>query len=64
VAPDRQSAWVALAHSRKPPDAPTRLGPSSRGLARQEDVVDEWWSYRNGGLDREGLAWLRARVRR
>jgi hypothetical protein len=66
VAPDRQSAWVALAQLEEAAGRPDQARAIVReGLARSgKTVVDEWWSYRNGGLDREGLAWLRARVRR
>lgn len=66
MAPDRQSAWVALAQLEEAAGRPDQARAIVReGLARSgKTVVDEWWSYRNGGLDREGLAWLRARVRR
>jgi tetratricopeptide (TPR) repeat protein len=66
MAPDRQSAWLALAQLEEAAGRPDQARAIVReGLARSgKTVVDEWWSYRNGGLDREGLAWLRARVRR
>lgn len=35
----------------------------AQGLSRRRaDVTDEWWEYRNGRFDQEGLTWLRATV--
>jgi len=65
IAPDRQSAWLALAQLEERTGRPDRARAVAReGLARPgTPAMDEWWAYRNGGLDREGLAWLRERVR-
>ena len=66
LAPDRQSAWLALAQLEERHGRPDRARILvSEGLARSASATeDEWWNYRNGTLDREGLAWLRARVHR
>lgn len=66
IAPDRQSAWLALAQLEERHGRPDRARALViEGLSRSASaLVDEWWHYRNGWLDREGLAWLRARVHR
>lgn len=64
IAGDRQSGWMALAQLEE------RVGRAERaraivaqGIARRRaDVTDEWWEYRNGRFDQEGLTWLRATV--
>ena len=38
------------------------LAPLAGGGDRAADA-DPWWSYQNGGLDQEGLAWLHDYVR-
>ncbi len=64
VAPGRQTGWLALAQleqragnmERAREVATAHLGAASR--------ADEWWTYRNGGLQTEDLAWLRDRLSR
>lgn len=64
-APDQTSAWFALAQLEERSGRPDRARALVRdGLARSPVTTDVWWEYRNGALNREGLAWLRARVRR
>lgn len=64
VAPGRQTGWLALA----------QLEQRAGRLERAREVVashlgapsraDEWWTYRNGGLQTEDIAWLRERLPR
>jgi tetratricopeptide (TPR) repeat protein len=65
AAPGVQSAWLALAQLE---ERAGRLDRARRlvreGLLGSRLSTDPWWEYRNGGFDTEGLAWLRARVRR
>lgn len=64
VAPGRQTGWLALAQleqragnmERAREVAAAHLGAASR--------ADEWWAYRNGGLQTEDLTWLRERLSR
>jgi VWFA-related protein len=64
VAPGRQTGWLALAQleqragriERAREVVAAHLGAASR--------ADEWWTYRNGGLQTEDLAWLRERLSR
>lgn len=64
-APDQSTVWFALAQLEERTGHPDRARALVRdGLARPPATTDVWWDYRNGALNREGLAWLRARVRR
>lgn len=64
IAGDRQSAWMALAQLEEREGRPERARAIvAQGLSRRRaDVTDEWWEYRNGRFDQEGLTWLRATV--
>ena len=62
-APGVQSAWLALAQLEEREGHADRARRITReGLTGPRLAADPWWDYRNGGLDVEGLAWLRARV--
>jgi tetratricopeptide (TPR) repeat protein len=65
VAPDRQTPYVALAHledlAGRPERARAVVAEFVARTTRSDD--DEWWAYRNGGLETRLLAWLRVRVR-
>jgi len=65
VAGTRQVGWLALAQFEERAGHPERArGVIAQGLAggRRADA-DEWWDYRHGGFDHEGLEWLRDVVR-
>jgi tetratricopeptide (TPR) repeat protein len=63
--PGVQSAWLALAQLEERAGQIDRARTLTReGLTGARLSSDPWWEYRNGGLDGEGLAWLRAQVQR
>lgn len=66
IAPQAQSAWIALAELEERHGRPVRARDIVQSaLARDPSAPrDDWWDYRSGALDTEGLAWLRARVYR
>jgi hypothetical protein len=63
--PGRQTPALALSHLEERAGnisrAKSLLAPLARMDARGDP--DPWWSYQNGGVDREALAWLVAYVR-
>lgn len=64
IAIDRQGAWMALAQLEEREGRPERArAVVDEGLAfRRASITDEWWEYRNGRFDQEGMTWLRAAV--
>jgi Flp pilus assembly protein TadD len=64
LAPGRQTALLAMSHLEETAGNVARaralLAPLASGGADDEDP---WWTYQNGGLDEETLAWLRDYVR-
>lgn len=64
IAIDRQGAWMALAQLEERDGRPDRArAVVEEGLAfRRANANDEWWEYRNGRFDQEGMTWLRAAV--
>lgn len=60
-ASNRQTGWIALAQlearSGRPDDARGVIAQSLRYAPAPQ--TDEWWDYRHGGFDMEGMAWLR-----
>ncbi|MFN7978572.1 MAG: hypothetical protein U0P30_10570 [Vicinamibacterales bacterium] len=64
IAIDRQGSWMALAQLEEREGRPERArAVVEEGLAfRRANVSDEWWEYRNGRFDQEGMTWLRAAV--
>ncbi len=67
LAPGFQTPYLALSHLEETAGNSTR----AQGLIAQMSagggagtLDDPWWAYRNGGLDEEGLQWLRDHVRR
>ena len=64
LASTRQVGWLALAQLEERTGHPDRArGVIAQGLRRGRADVDEWWDYRHGGFDSEGLEWLRDAVR-
>ena len=65
LAGTRQVGWLALAQFEERTGHPDRArGVIAQSLARgRQTDADEWWDYRHGGFDREGLEWLRDVVR-
>ncbi|MDP2320962.1 MAG: hypothetical protein Q8O42_16665 [Acidobacteriota bacterium] len=62
AAPASQAATVALGYLDVMAGRPDRAQALARALLTQPRFEDEWWSYKNGGVEREALAWLRQRV--
>lgn len=64
IAIDRQGAWMALAQLEEREGRPERARAIvEEGLAfRRANLTDEWWEYRNGRFDQEGMSWLRTTV--
>lgn len=64
IAIDRQGSWMALAQLEEREGRPERArAVVEEGLAfRRATLSDEWWEYRNGRFDQEGMTWLRAAV--
>ncbi len=61
LAGNRQVSWLALAQLEERAGHPERArGVIAQSVARAAATpADEWWDYRHGGLDNEGLTWLR-----
>ena len=64
IAPRSQTVTVALAHLDLMLGRPDRAQAFARAFAEGPRDDQAWWEYRNGGLDHDGLAALRARVRK
>ncbi len=64
IAPRSQTVIVALAHLDLMLGRPDRAQAFARAFAAAPRDDHAWWEYRNGGLDHDGLAALRARVRK
>ena len=64
IAPRSQTATVALANLDMMMGRPDRAQAFARAFASAPRNDQAWWEYRNGGPDHDGLAWLRARVRK
>jgi len=64
ILPQGQSAMVALAYLDLIAGRPDRAQALARSFASAPADDRAWWAYRNGGLDDEGLATIRARVPR
>lgn len=62
LAPASQAATVALGYLDVVAGTPDRAQALARALLTQPRFEDEWWSYKNGGVEREAVAWLRQRV--
>lgn len=64
VAIDRQGSWMALAQLEERDGRPERARAIvEEGLAfRRAGISDEWWEYRNGRFEQEGMTWLRAAI--
>ena len=63
VAPRSQTVIVALAHLDLMSGRPDRAQSLARAFASAPVDDHVWWAYKNGGLDHDGLATLRERVR-
>jgi predicted negative regulator of RcsB-dependent stress response len=67
LAPGRQTPLLALSHLEESLgnvlQARRLLAPLAVAAGNSAGDRDPWWSYQNGGLDEEGLAWLHAYVR-
>ncbi len=64
IAPRSQTATVALANLDVMIGRPDRAQAFARAFASAPRDDRAWWRYRNGGVDHDGLASLRARVRK
>jgi tetratricopeptide (TPR) repeat protein len=64
ISPQSQTAMTALAYLDLIAGRPDRAQALARSFAAAPANDPTWWSYKNGGLDDEGLAWIRARVKR
>lgn len=64
IAPRAQTATVALAHLDLITGRPDRAQALARAFAAAPRDDQPWWEYKNGGLDHDGLASLRERIRR
>jgi Flp pilus assembly protein TadD len=62
--PRSQTVVIALAHLDLIAGRPDRAQALARAFAESPGDDHLWWAYRNGGIDHDGLAALRARVRR
>jgi tetratricopeptide (TPR) repeat protein len=64
IVPNAQTATVAIGYLDVLSGRPDRA--RARAQAFIADPADDiyWWEFKNGGLYREGLAWLRERIRR
>lgn len=63
ISPQGQTAMTALAYLDLMAGRPDRAQALARSFAAAPANDPAWWSYKNGGLDDEGLQWIRARVR-
>ena len=66
LAPGFQTPYLALSHleERAGNSARAQVLVAQMGARGADGARDPWWAYRNGGLDEEGLQWLRDHVRR
>jgi tetratricopeptide (TPR) repeat protein len=64
IAPRSQTVTVALANLDMMMGRPDRAHAFARAFASAPRNDQAWWEYRNGGPDHDGLASLRARVRK
>jgi tetratricopeptide (TPR) repeat protein len=64
LAPQSQSAIVALAYVELIAGRPDRSQALARGYLGTPNSDDAWWAFKNGTLDHTGLKWLRQRVRK
>lgn len=64
IAPRSQTVTVALANLDMMIGRPDRAQVFARAFASAPRDDQAWWEYRNGGPDHDGLASLRARVRK
>jgi tetratricopeptide (TPR) repeat protein len=64
LAPQSQSAIVALAYVELVAGRPDHAQALARGYLGTPNSDDAWWAFKNGTLDHAGLKWLRQRVRK
>lgn len=64
LAPQSQSAIVALAYVELIAGRPDHSQALARGYLGTPNSDDAWWAFKNGTLDHAGLKWLRQRVRK
>ena len=64
IAPQSQSAIVALAYVELLSGRPDRAQALARGYLGTPNSDEAWWAFKNGTLDHAGLKWLRQRVRK
>lgn len=63
AAPKSQSAAVALGHLDVMAGRPDRAQARAESVLSRAPVADEWWAYKNGGVDWDAVNWLRQAVR-
>jgi tetratricopeptide (TPR) repeat protein len=63
VAPRGQTVIIALSHLELISGRPDQAQSLAKAFAASPVDDHAWWAYKNGGLDLDGLAALRARVR-
>ena len=64
IAPQSQSAIVALAYVELMSGRPDHAQALARGYLGTPNSDEAWWAFKNGTLDHAGLKWLRQRVRK
>lgn len=64
IAPQSQTATIALAYLDSITGRPDRAHALARSFAADPAADAAWWAYKSGGVDFDGLASLRARVQR
>ena len=63
AAPKSQSAAVALGHLDVMAGRPDRAQARAESVLSRAPAADEWWAYKNGGVDWDAVNWLRQVVR-
>jgi len=62
IAPQSQSAMVALAYVQLISGRPDHAQALARGHLGTPNSDEGWWAFKNGTLDQAGLRWLRGQV--
>ena len=62
--PNSQAAVVALAYLDVIAGRPDQAQVRARRFAASGTDDIAWWEFKNGGLDRDGIEWLRRHVKR
>jgi tetratricopeptide (TPR) repeat protein len=63
ASPKSQSAAVALGYLDVMAGRPDRAQARAGSVLSRAPMADEWWSYKNGGIDWDAVNWLRQTVR-